>query len=102
MAERRDTILHLCNITLLILSQSSILTCTMQMPVACRYSPVAPDKLPLLVISGGPGLPSSYLEPLELMAGVGRQVIFYDQVMVLSNGFRGLDSDLQQLGVLLD
>lgn len=46
----------------------------------CRYSPVAADKLPLLVISGGPGLPASYLETLEFMAGVGRQVIFYDQV----------------------
>lgn len=34
----------------------------------------------LLVVSGGPGLPCSYLETLELMAGVGRQVIFYDQV----------------------
>jgi hypothetical protein len=32
------------------------------------------------VLAGGPGLPASYLEPLELMAGVGRQVIFYDQV----------------------
>jgi hypothetical protein len=38
------------------------------------------DKAPLLVLPGGPGLPASYLEPLELMAGVGRQVIFYDQV----------------------
>jgi hypothetical protein len=34
----------------------------------------------MLVISGGPGLPVSYLESLELMAGVGRPVIFYDQV----------------------
>lgn len=44
-------------------------------------SPPPPlPQAPLLVISGGPGLPSSYMEPLELMAGVGRQVIFYDQV----------------------
>lgn len=46
------------------------------------YSPVAEDKLPVLVLPGGPGLPCSYLEPMELMAGVGRQVIFYDQVGV--------------------
>ncbi|WIA19024.1 hypothetical protein OEZ85_003685 [Tetradesmus obliquus] len=43
-------------------------------------SNIAQDKAPLLVLAGGPGLPVSYLEPLELMAGVGRQVIFYDQV----------------------
>ncbi|BDA40775.1 Proline iminopeptidase [Coccomyxa sp. Obi] len=37
-------------------------------------------KLPLLVLHGGPGLPSRYLETLELLAGQGRQVIFYDQI----------------------
>eukprot|EP00775_Hariotina_reticulata_P006765 gene6766-6982_t len=45
-----------------------------------KGSSTADNKLPVLVISGGPGLPVSYLESLELMAGVGRPVIFYDQV----------------------
>jgi pimeloyl-ACP methyl ester carboxylesterase len=40
----------------------------------------AAGKLPLLVLHGGPGLPSRYLETLELLAGQGRRVIFYDQV----------------------
>jgi hypothetical protein len=37
-------------------------------------------QLPLLVVAGGPGFASTYLEPLELMVGVGRQVIFFDAV----------------------
>ena len=41
----------------------------------------ADKKLPLLVLHGGPGLPSRYLETLELLAGQGRRVIFYDQVL---------------------
>ena len=41
-------------------------------------------KLPLLVLHGGPGLPSRYLETLELLAGQGRQVIFYDQVCTMT------------------
>lgn len=36
-------------------------------------------RLPLLVIHGGPGLPSDYLEPLASLAQ-GRRVIFYDQI----------------------
>jgi len=36
-------------------------------------------KLPVLIIHGGPGLPSQYMESLELLASEGRQVIFYDQ-----------------------
>ena len=38
------------------------------------------QKLPLLVLHGGPGLPSRHLETLELLAGQDRRVIFYDQV----------------------
>ena len=38
------------------------------------------QKWPLLVLHGGPGLPSRYLETLELLAGQDRQIIFYDQV----------------------
>jgi L-proline amide hydrolase len=37
-------------------------------------------KLPLLVLHGGPGASSDYLEPLEAMARTGRRVIFYDQL----------------------
>ncbi len=39
------------------------------------------QKWPLLVLHGGPGLPSRYLETLELLAGQDRRVIFYDQVI---------------------
>jgi proline-specific peptidase len=39
-----------------------------------------PDRLPLLLLHGGPGVPSDYLEPLELLAADGRQVIRYDQL----------------------
>jgi proline-specific peptidase len=38
------------------------------------------DKLPLLCLHGGPGIPHDYLEPLEAMASTGRPVIFYDQL----------------------
>lgn len=36
--------------------------------------------LPLLVLHGGPGLPHDYLEDLAELSGVGRPVIFYDQL----------------------
>ena len=38
------------------------------------------DKLPLLCVHGGPGVPHDYLEPLEAIALTGRRVIFYDQL----------------------
>src|SRR5438067_923211 len=37
-------------------------------------------KLPLLVLSGGPGSPHNYLLDLKWLAKSGRQVIFYDQL----------------------
>ena len=40
----------------------------------------APDRLPLLLLHGGPGVPSDYLEPLEQLAADGREVIRYDQL----------------------
>src|SRR2546425_3874548 len=36
-------------------------------------------KVPLLVLHGGPGAPSYYLEPLERL-GDDRPVVFYDQL----------------------
>ena len=37
--------------------------------------------LPVLVLHGGPGIPSDYLEPLGLLASKhGRKVYFYDQL----------------------
>ena len=39
------------------------------------------QKWPLLVLHGGPGLTSRYLETLELLAGQDGRVIFYDQVL---------------------
>lgn len=49
-------------------------------PSKSLFSRTAPeDKRPLMVIHGGPGLPSRYLETVELLSGLGRQVVFYDQ-----------------------
>lgn len=38
------------------------------------------DRLPLVLLHGGPGVPSDYLEPLERLADGGREVIRYDQL----------------------
>ena len=38
------------------------------------------EKLPLLVLHGGPGFPHDYLEDLAVLADGGRPVIFYDQI----------------------
>ncbi|MET0779558.1 MAG: alpha/beta fold hydrolase, partial [Candidatus Saccharimonadales bacterium] len=38
------------------------------------------NKLPLLVLNGGPGSSHDYLLDLRLLAENGRQVIFYDSV----------------------
>jgi hypothetical protein len=48
--------------------------------LAQRYSAIDLSRAPVIVVAGGPGLPSNYLYSLELLAGVGRRVIFYDQV----------------------
>ena len=39
-----------------------------------------PARFPLLVLHGGPGGPSDYLEPLEELADTGRPIVFYDQL----------------------
>jgi proline-specific peptidase len=38
-----------------------------------------PARLPLVCLSGGPGIPFDYLKPLECLAE-GRRVVFYDQL----------------------
>jgi pimeloyl-ACP methyl ester carboxylesterase len=40
----------------------------------------APDRLPLLLLHGGPGMPSDAFEPLEVLADRGRPVVMYDQI----------------------
>ena len=40
----------------------------------------SPQKLPLLLVHGGPGIPSDCFETLEAFAATGRPVIFYDQL----------------------
>ncbi len=42
--------------------------------------PEQDDKLPVLCLHGGPGVPHDYLEPLAALADSGRRVIFYDQL----------------------
>ncbi|CAN5456033.1 proline iminopeptidase-family hydrolase [soil metagenome] len=41
---------------------------------------VAPGKLPILMLHGGPGAPHDYLDNLAGFAATGRPVIFYDQL----------------------
>jgi len=43
-------------------------------------SPNGSDRSPVLLLHGGPGVPSDYLEPLERLAESGREVIVYDQL----------------------
>ena len=38
------------------------------------------DRWPVVLLHGGPGVPSDYLEPLELLAADGRELIRYDQL----------------------
>jgi len=42
--------------------------------------PPASEKLPLLVLHGGPGFPHDYLEDLSGLADDGRAVVLYDQL----------------------
>ncbi|KAK9810400.1 hypothetical protein WJX72_010133 [[Myrmecia] bisecta] len=53
----------------------------------------SPTRLPLLCLHGGPGLPSRYLETLELLTGLDRRVVFYDQIgcgnSYFASGMRG-------------
>ncbi len=39
-----------------------------------------PEKLPVLLVHGGPGIPSDCLEPMSALADAGRPVVFYDQL----------------------
>src|SRR5579884_1313955 len=38
------------------------------------------ERIPLLILHGGPGAPHDYLENLQALATPGRRVIFYDQL----------------------
>jgi pimeloyl-ACP methyl ester carboxylesterase len=42
--------------------------------------------LPVVMLHGGPGLCSRYLEPMELLGQTARRLAFYDQVAGLSGG----------------
>ena len=40
----------------------------------------SPERLPLLLLHGGPGAAHDYLAPLESLARTGRRVVLYDQI----------------------
>ncbi len=61
----------------------------------------APGKLPLLCLHGGPGVAHDYLEPLEMIAGSGREVIFYDQ-LGCGNSDQPNDPSLWTIGLFLE
>jgi len=46
----------------------------------CIVGDCAPGTLPLLCLHGGPGSSHAYFAPLEQLAAMGRQVVFYDQL----------------------
>jgi len=59
--------------------------------------PYDKQKLPLIVVHGGPGLPSDYLGSLELLAGAGRRVVFYDQAGCGRSAGAGSDASARAL-----
>jgi proline-specific peptidase len=60
-----------------------------------------PAKFPLLVLHGGPGGPSDYLEPLEELADAGRPIVFYDQ-LGCGNSDQPNDPSLWSVELFLD
>jgi proline-specific peptidase len=61
----------------------------------------APQNLPVLLVHGGPGIPSDCLEPVSALAATGRQVIFYDQ-LGCGNSDRPDDPTLWSIDLFLD
>lgn len=41
---------------------------------------IRPDRLPIVLLHGGPGVPCDDFEPLELLADDGRELFRYDQL----------------------
>lgn len=60
-----------------------------------------PDRLPLLVMHGGPALPHDYLEPLTVLTQTGRPVIFYDQ-LGCGNSDRPSDPSMWNLDLFVE
>ena len=60
-----------------------------------------PEKPPVLLVHGGPGIPSDCLEPLAALADTGRPVVFYDQ-LGCGNSDRPDDPSLWTIGLFLD
>lgn len=62
-------------------------------------------KLPLLCVSDGPGMPSQYLESLELLAGSDRRILFYDSIGCgnswVASGRRGPPAESYTLELLV-
>jgi proline-specific peptidase len=62
---------------------------------------VAPGKLPILMLHGGPGAPHDYLDSLAGFAATGRPVIFYDQ-LGCGNSDRPDDPDMWEVATFLE
>lgn len=53
----------------------------------------ASDRPPILLLHGGPGFNSEYLEPFEALAATGRRVVRYDQIGAGRSTMRGTEHD---------
>ncbi len=56
---------------------------------------------PIVVLHGGPGATSAYLEPLAVLAESGRQVVFYDQIGC-GRSERPVDPDFFEVQTFVD
>lgn len=59
------------------------------------------NRLPLLILHGGPGAPHDYMENLEALADAGRQVIFYDQ-LGCGNSDQPSDPDMWTVNIFVE
>ena len=60
-----------------------------------------PETLPVLLVHGGPRIPSDCLEPMAMLAETGRPVIVYDQ-LGCGNSDRPDDPSLWSIDLFLD
>lgn len=68
-----------------------------------RYTPskLKSNKLPMIVINGGPGLPHNFVRPTRSLACDGREIVMYDQAGTGESVLPGESDDDQPLDPML-